>query len=727
MTTAPADEAHQHQILATSSPADEQDRVLKHGETFAVMNRWGDIRPVGLAEEGIYHEGTRHVSRLELRLGRHQRPLMLSSNVKENNVLLAVDLTNLDAIEEGRVIGRGSLHINRSKFLRQGVYYERVSLTNFSMSQMEVGFSMHWGADFVDVFEVRGHQRKQRGELLTPAVSERSVVFLYKGLDDIVRRSRIECSPAPKSISGELCEFEASLASKESAHFYLTILCYSDESPPEVASFDEALLGAESSYESRAASESEVTTSNQQFNYFLSRSQADLRMMISATDHGPYPYAGIPWYSTIFGRDGILTALQMLWLSPELAKGVLLYLASRQAQEVCASRDSEPGKILHEVRLGELANLNEIPFGLYYGSVDSTPLFVTLACEYFERTDDRETLLRLWPHVERALIWMDEWGDADGDGYVEYAKQTERGLTNQGWKDSHDSVFHADGSLAEPPIAICEVQAYVYEARSKAALVATQLGKHELAARLSEQASRLRESFIRDFWVPELGTYALALDGKKRQCRVRTSNAGHCLFSGIADPAHAREIAQSFMSREFFSGWGIRTVSGRERRYSPISYHNGTIWPHDNAMISLGLARYGHKEATAKLLSAFFDVSRFAEFQRLPELFCGFDREPSLAPTLYPVACKPQAWASGSVFMLLQACLGLKVDGITERLHFSSPVLPECLRELKIRNLQIGRVQADLVVQSFGDDVSISVARQSGDIQVIINKSGRGS
>jgi glycogen debranching enzyme len=705
-------------ILATSPQADEHGLVLKHNDTFAVFDHFGDVKRTGLGEEGLYHEGTRYLSCLLLGL-EQGRPLFLSSTVRQDNDVLTVDLTNPDISRGGRVVvPRGTLHLARTKLLRDAACYERLSLRNYGAAPVAVSLLLHFEADFADIFEVRGTRRARRGDYLPEEVRTDGVTLAYRGLDGVTRRTRLACAPPPDQVGRGDARFELSVPPHGERAVELTILCEQDGAAPGPLPFAAALAAATESTARARRDGCTVHASNGQFNAWADRAAADLLMMTTQTPLGPYPYAGVPWFNCPFGRDGIITALECLWLRPELARGVLAYLAATQADAVVPERDAEPGKVLHEARRGEMAALNEIPFGRYYGSIDSTPLFVMLAGAYYERTGDRALIESIWPNVEAALRWIDEYGDRDADGFVEYARQSPNGLVQQGWKDSHDSVFHADGSPARGPIALCEVQGYVYAARRSAAELAAVLGRAEQSDGLWRQADLLRERFERAFWCDDLGTYALALDGDKRPCRVRTSNAGHCLFTGIADRERARRTAQTLLGADSFSGWGVRTVAAGEARYNPMSYHNGSVWPHDNALIAQGLAHYGLKDGVLRVMAGLFEASAFLDLHRLPELFCGFERRPGEGPTLYPVACSPQAWSAAAPFLLLQACLGLDVKGPERQACFHQPVLPHFLREVHIHNLDVGGVAVDLLLHRHGDEVSINVLRREGTVEV---------
>ncbi|HEY6389795.1 MAG TPA: amylo-alpha-1,6-glucosidase [Bryobacteraceae bacterium] len=707
-------------ILATESAPPELSLVLKGGDTFAVLNRFGDIDSANRHEEGIYHAGTRFVSCLRLLLV-SGRPMLLSSTVREDNVVVVADLTNPDVYFDGKVVlPRGTLHIMRRKFIWENTYYERIRIHNYAVTPVDTSISIQFDADYADIFEVRGQQRPQRGVMLAAEKRSDGINLGYRGLDGVVRRSLLRCTPEPELVSGSELQFDLHLEEKGEREFLLSITCEQDGNRRPLVAQAEALITAHSLIARSNEFNCHIDTSNDQFDRWVRRCEVDVAMMLTPTPYGIYPYAGIPWFCTPFGRDGIITALECMWLSPGIARGVLSYLSATQAMDISADQDAEPGKILHEARDGEMPALGEVPFRRYYGSVDSTPLFVLLAAAYFHRTGDREFLKSIWPHVASALDWIDRFGDLDQDGFVEYDRRSSNGLVQQGWKDSHDSVFHADGTLADGPIALCEVQGYVYAAKQGIAGVAEALGLNTVAAQLRQQALDLRDRFEKAFWCEEIGIYALALDGKKQPCRVRTSNAGQCLFTGIADSERAQKVAASLAGESFFSGWGVRTLANTEARYNPMSYHNGSVWPHDNAMVAAGLARYGRKDLAARVLSGMLAVATYVESERLPELFCGFSRRLGKAPTAYPVACSPQTWAAAAVFMLLQSCLGLSVDGAAGRVVLTKPVLPPELDRLSITNLPVGDALVDLNLFRQGQAIAVTVVRQKGEADVVM-------
>ena len=703
--------------IVTAASSTGEVRVLKHDDSFAVFDRSGDIQHAGLGEQGIYHEGTRFLSLLAFRFCNLQ-PFLLSSTITRDNLLFTINLTNPDLYVNGTVVlQRGDLHIFRTKFVYQATCYETFELVNYSLSPIELTFTLQYDADFADIFEVRGIKRRARGHRLPDEVMADRVVLGYAGLDGVVRHTEIEFSPGPEKLSASRAYFHRVLPPGKHEHFAFTYMFKIDKKHAGQLVTEAALEAAARSLKTKA-DDCETQTSNEQFNRWLEQSAADLHMMLTETPHGLYPYAGVPWFSTPFGRDGIVTAMSFLWLNPRIARGVLKYLAAYQATEVIPERDATPGKILHEVRSGEMAALDEIPFGLYYGSTDATPLFVMLAGAYYERTGDREFIESIWPNIKAALDWIDIYGDIDGDGFVESARLSSRGLVQQGWKDSWDAISHADGSLPEPPIALCEVQAYAYAAKQAGGKLATLLGHTDYARALLDQARALREKFNATYWCEDLSIFAVALDNKKRPCRIVASNAGHCLFGGIATEEYAKRVANRLLSEDCYSGWGVRTLSTREVRYNPMSYHNGSVWPHDNAILAAGLANYGLKDAVNRIITGLFDASMFFEFHRMPELFCGFSRREGEGPTLYPAACAPQAWAAAAGFMLLQASLGLAVDATADQVRFASPMLPPFLDEIRLQNLRVGNASLDLVVdRSFR---GIGVERRDGEANIVI-------
>jgi glycogen debranching enzyme len=707
-------------ISASTSRSDERAQVLKHNETFAVVDRFGDMRAFGTGGEGLYHDDTRFLSHQQLLID-GLRPLFLNANLKEDNSLLVVELMNPDlAVDGGAGIPKGTIHLFRAKLLWNSACYEHVRVSNYGLTPVKITLEIRFAADYFDIFQVRGVKRTRSGELLPPRVGSAELLLGYRGLDGIARHTRIRFDPPPHALDGKRALFELTLPPREEGHLYCTLSCELEGAPqPGLVTYNTALQYSSGSRHSDTDGHCRVETSNALFNLWLDRSLSDLAMLTTALPEGPYPYAGVPWYSTTFGRDGILTARELLWIDARLAKGVLSFLAATQASEVEPRRDAEPGKILHEARKGEMANLGEVPFGHYYGTVDATPLFVGLAGAYYARTGDAGLIRSIWPNIRRALEWIDHYGDSDGDGFVEYARRSKEGLTQQGWKDSWDSVFHEDGTIATPPIALCEVQGYVYEAKLLGAGLADLVGEAALASRLRGDAQALKKKFHDTFWCEQIHSYAIALDGAKHQCCVRSSNAGQLLWSGIVPEPYAGRLVEDLVGPDFFTGWGIRTIATGQSRYNPMSYHNGSVWPHDNALIAAGMGRYGYTAHASKILSGLFDASLEFDQHRLPELFCGFPRRPAEGPTLYPVACSPQAWASAAVFMLIQACLGLELRLDNPQVSFHAPRLPDSLQWMKIRNIAVGDARVDVLLQRYANNVGIDVIRKHGSVEVV--------
>ncbi|RYE22864.1 MAG: amylo-alpha-1,6-glucosidase [Sphingobacteriales bacterium] len=713
---------NKYYISVNSSYADDRVKVLNHTNTFGIFDRWGDIKLLGEEVQGIYHNGTRYISDIELLIN-DKRPLLLSSSVKRENEILSIDLTNPAFKDvEGDQIANGLIHIGRSKFLRDGECHEEIRLNNFGNETCTVEISLFFNADFKDIFEVRGIGRSRRGDIYQVEHAEDSTLRIcYRGLDKIKRITEVRFSQKPFSWEKlNKAVFRIELQPRVQTNFDYTLHFLTEDNQPDHSGYAEGRERLETEVKKGYEIISGIRTSNEQFNQWLNRSQYDLLSLLADTRYGKYPFAGVPWYNTAFGRDGIITSLQVLWIAPDIAKDVLNYLAQTQATEENPYQDAEPGKVIHEVRSGEMVELGEIPFKRYYGSVDATPLFVVLAGAYYKRTGDLETIERIWPNIEAALNWIDKYGDIDGDGFVDYKHKSENGLTNQGWKDSYDSISDENGDLAVPPIALCEVQGYVYDAKVHAAILSEKLGYIEKAQQLREEAEDLKKRFNEQYWDEEQQCFVIALDGNKKACRVVSSNAGHCLYSGIVDEEKAGKLIARLMQDDMFNGWGIRTLSKNEQRFNPMSYHNGSIWPHDVSLIARGFSTYGFKEETSKLTTALFDASIFIELQRLPELFCGFDRRRDEGPTDYPVACSPQSWAVASVFMLLEACLNIKIDVAEQRVYFNKPFLPQGLDFIEISRLKLGDGYADLELHCENEAVGIKVKNCPQGWQILL-------
>ncbi len=710
----PGDEQY---VPSASDRTDGVVLVLKRDDAFAAFDRFGDIEPGQPREAGIYDHDTRFLSRSSLRLA-GIRPVLLGSGLRRDGEMLTVDLMSPELPDPaGHLIPRGTIHLRRTKLLWDGACFERLQLHNYGRTVVELSLTIDLDADFADLFEVRGLMREHHGRHLPPILTRDGLRYAYEGLDGVRRETAITFDPPPEGLRAGQARWNVRADAGSETTCEMTIRCERSSGGGRVdeprrggsGRFDEAVTRLEIALRGEREAEPRIVTSDQRFNTWLARSLDDLRLLRTETPYGPYPYAGIPWFSAPFGRDGIITALEALWIDPGLARGVLAYLAATQATRDDPDTEAEPGKILHEARAGEMAMTGEVPFARYYGSTDATPLFVMLAGAYLRATGDLAFAAEIWPNVRRALAWMEHFGDADGDGFLEYGRRSSRGLPHQGWRDAHDAVFHADGSLAAGPIALAELQGYAYAARLSAAGLARSLDEAAYAEELEAAAETLRLSFDSTFWCEELGSYAMALDGEERPCRVRASNAGHCLYSGIASDEHAARLSETLMDPSSFSGWGIRTVAAGQARYSPIAYHNGSVWPHDSAIVAAGLARYGMRRDAARILGGLFEAAGHFPGSRLPELFCGFDRQTGEPPIAYPVACSPQAWAAAAPFLLLQACLGLEASGADRRVTFDRPHLPDGLTWIRIERLRVGDTRIDVELRGHGEDVTVDL------------------
>ncbi len=719
-------------VLASSLTSRRETKVLADAQSFAVFEAGGDIAESPLEALGFFYKDTRFLSGFELRVA-GQAPYYLNCYLSDDNAEFRANLTNPDmAGRSGKIaLPRNSIQIERSWVLVNAALYHRLMFTNYSGMPVKVPFDLSFAVDFADLFEVRGVKRTHRGEDLPTESGDGKLRFRYRGLDNVTRFTEIEFIPPPRTLTDRRASFTLELQADESVKLEARVRCGVEQaaapSPTQAqpADFQSALSERHGEIAKAQSEWAKITASHGIFDFLLRRSAADLRSIIGMTEQGSFMMAGIPWFATLFGRDSLLTSLSVLQFSPDIAGRTLRTLAALQGTKVDEARDEQPGKIVHEMRAGEMAATGEIPFGRYYGTIDATPLFLWLYGLYVTITGDLKLAADLWPNVERALEWIERWGDRDHDGYVEYIRETPQGLSNQGWKDSFDSISHANGELAEPPIALCEVQGYVYAAYTEVSKVAARLGHADLAAKLAARASALKATFERDFWIEEKQTVALALDGKKQRCDVVSSNAGHCLATGIIDGDRARLLADRLLREDMFSGWGIRTLSENERRYNPMSYHNGSIWPHDNAIAAMGLARCRNHDGVIRILDGLLDAAVAFRGGSLPELFCGFHREPHLGPVPYPVACHPQAWAAASVFLIMQAMLGMRILGFEKRVAIDSPIMPPWLDWIRLEGLRVGehgRVSLSFQRMPNTNAAAADVIDRQGDVEIDIRK-----
>jgi glycogen debranching enzyme len=704
--------------------AREELLVIKDGELFLCARPDGDVAAARVSGEGLYAHDTRYLSVVRLELG-GRAPVGLSYST--SNGRATVDCTNAELRRGSSApVPQLSLSITRELSIAAGRLYHMVRIHNFLREPLTIPLSLTVEADFADMFEVRGGvSRHLRGHALAPKHLDGDIVLAYVGEDEAFRECIVHFDPPPHRIAlgTEYAggEWELTLSAAGSTTVLMTAEPSLRGARRPARRRDQAIEQLARDEEAWRSACTRIETDNPLFNALIATASGDLRALTTPTSGGEILSAGIPWYVAAFGRDALLTAGEAMLLSPALSRDALHVLAQLQATEDDAWRDAEPGKILHELRIGELANAGIVPHSPYYGSADATPLFLIRAADYYAWTGDLETMAGLRPALDAAVQWIDEYGDSDGDGFVEYERRSQGGLPNQGWKDSDDAIVHADGRIAEGPIALVEVQGYVYLARLTIAGVYAALGDHSEAERLRGAAAALRTAFNDAFWNPAEGTFALALDGRKRQVASVTSNPGHCLYCGIIEPEKADAVADRLMAPDMFSGWGVRTLSTENPAFNPMSYHNGSVWPHDNAIVAAGIKRYGRTDAVARIAEALFDVATSVRDFRLPELYCGFSRAERTSVVAYPVACIPQAWAAAAPFLILQATLGLSARAPEGELRVEQPALPGFLGQVTVERLRVGD---DRVTLSFERDAGVTtfaVLGQQGDLRVTMS------
>jgi glycogen debranching enzyme len=701
--------------------AREELLVLKDGDLFLCARPDGDIHPARVTGEGLYASDTRFLSELRLELG--GTPPVALSYAADEGYRAVVDATNATLrVDEGTTVEQQSLNLQRVLVIA-GRLYHLARLGSYLPHPVTTTLSLSLAGDFADMFEVRGGPRRDaRGHALAPKRLDRGLALAYVGEDERFRETVVAFEPQPAEVildgSRATAIWEVELRPREPSSLLVTVEPSIEGRRRRRRRLDTSTARLKAADSDWRTSCTAVESDNELFDKLITASVRDLRVLLTPAPGGRIVAGGVPWYVAPFGRDSLVTAYESLLLNPGLARDTLTVLARLQARAEDPWRDAEPGKIPHELRAGELAGAGIIPHTPYYGSVDSTPLFLLLAAAHYRWTGDLEAMARLRPSLDAGLRWIDEHGDADRDGFVEYERRSPAGLRNQGWKDSWDSVMHADGTLAEGPIALVEVQGYVYLAKLRIADVYEALGARDVAERLRDQANELRRAFDEAFWDPEEGTFALALDGRKRQVRSVTSNPGHCLYCAIVDPRKAEAVAERLMAPDMFCGWGIRTLSSDSPAFNPMSYHNGSVWPHDNAIAAAGLKRYGFHDAAERVATALFDVASDARDFRLPELYCGFDRDGATSPVAYPVACIPQAWAAAAPFMLLQAMLGISAGAPDGALQIHRPTLPAWLGRLELHGLRVGTSTLSLAFERDNGITGVSLLRQRGTIEV---------
>jgi len=692
--------------------------VIRERSTFLLTDPNGYVPPGNNQGYGIYHADTRHLSAYTFTLN-GARPVMLLSSAESGFAMEQVMTNPTMMHDNGNRVLRGSIEMRRVRVIAD-LLEETLRITNFNPFPVVLNVLYEFGADFADIFDVRGYRRDKAGRMEEPVIDERSISYGYCGVDGRTRNTRVEFDRKPDYLDPSTALFRVTLAHREPVILRIEISPHAGPEPGVTRI--RRVEAVADDYRKWTDGCTEITTDNLFLNRVLSRSTHDVRMLWSTGHDGTeYPAAGTPWFDALFGRDSCILSMQMLAVRPEIARNCLLMLARTQGTRIDHVRDEEPGKIIHELRVDELSAAGELPYGPYFGSIDATPLYLWLAAEYYAWTGDAEFLRSLLPSIERATAWVREHGDAKGDGFLSYEKHSAKGLVNQGWKDSWDAISHADGTLAAAPIALVEAQGYVYAASRRLSHALQHIGERRVAAELRREASAMRRRFNDHFWMKDEGYYALAIDGTGEPVRSIASNAAHCLWAALIEPAHAQQVVRRLMSSELFSGWGIRTLSEKHPRFNPIGYHVGTVWPHDNSLAAFGLKMYGFEPELNDLAGALFDVATSFEYFRLPELFGGERRVEHGPPVPYPVACRPQSWAAGAVPLVMQAILGLKAEAPDGQLRVVSPQLPHWLNSVSVRGLRVGKGEVSLQYRREGDQTRVEVQQATGGVDVVFS------
>jgi glycogen debranching enzyme len=702
-------------------PRKVNNLTLIDGKTFLSTTVSGDITPAGAPDVGFFHDDTRFLSSLELKVGGHRTVVLSSSTEKTFAAKIELTTGTLAQINSFD-LPENTVHIRRQQLLASDVLYDSITFSNFNQADAELEIEIAFDADFVDVFQVRGCARHKCGHYYRPLNRRDSLVFFYRGLDDVSRETVVTFQLPPDEIDNNTARWRLKVPASGYKEILNTITCRINgkAARPTDKTVVQGFRDRRDAYRRWEQESTSFESSNDVFDEALTTCMADFNALQIPVGDQHIVAAGIPWFATMFGRDSIIAAYQSLLLNPRLACETLRVLARYQGKESNDWLDEEPGKIPHEYRSGEMTRAGEMPFSPYYGSVDSTPLFLILLSETFNWTGDEAMVQELLPNAHAALDWIENYGDLDGDGFIEYKRRSPKGLTNQGWKDSWDANMHRDGSVANPPIALVEVQGYCYEAQYRMSQLLRLFGETDRADRLRKSSAELTRRIEKSFWMSKEGFYAMGLDAQKRPLEVISSNPGHLLFTRAIARDRARSVVQRFMRDDVQSGWGWRTMARSERVFNPLSYHRGSVWPHDNSLTAHGMALYGFREEVKQIFTALYQAALNFRDYRLPELFCGVQRHEYDEPVHYPVSCSPQAWASGTFFLLLTSVLGIRPSASRKELNIVNPILPDWLDFLKIRNLRIGDSRVALDFTRQGQRTFCNVVDVSGE-KLLIN------